>query len=83
MSLNLLETCLCVDDFSQPSPLPILVTNENEAFKISFECSHEEVYTRMIFRALEEKINIVVCSKDTDVLLLMVFFYALNKIKDK
>ena len=52
MSLNLLETCLCVDDFSQPSPLPILVTNENEAFKISFECSHEEVYTRMIFRAL-------------------------------
>ena len=52
MSLSLHETCLCVDDFSQSSPLPILVTNEDETLKISFECNHEEVYTRMIFHAL-------------------------------
>ena len=82
-------TYLCADDFMQSSPLPILVNNENEIFKISssatkvFECNHEEADTRMIFHALQQNTNAVVSSKNMDVLVLMVFAYALNKINEK
>ena len=37
----------------------------------------------MIFHALQQKTNVAVCSKDTDVLVLSVFAYALNKINVK
>ena len=37
----------------------------------------------MIFHALQQKKNEVVCSEDRDVLVLMVFVYALNKINEK
>ena len=87
--LNLFVTYLCADDFLQLSPLPIRVNNENEIFKISssvtkvFECNHEEGDTRIIFHVLQQKANVVVCSKDMDVLVLMVLAYALNKINEK
>ena len=87
--LSLFVTYICADDFVQSSPLSILVNNEDETFKISssvtkvFECSHEEANTVMIFHTLQQKTNVVVCSKDTDVLVLMVFAYALNKINEK
>ena len=71
--LNLFVTYLCADDFVQSSPLSILVNNQNEIFKIPssvtkvFECNHEKAYIRMIFHALQQKTNVAVCSKDTDV----------------
>ena len=37
----------------------------------------------MTFHALQQKANGVVCSKDTDVLDLMVFAYALHKSYEK
>ena len=37
----------------------------------------------MILHALQQKTIVVVCSKDTNVLGLMVFIYALNKIYEK
>ena len=37
----------------------------------------------MIFHALQQKKKIVVCSKDTDALVLMAFVYAFNKINEK
>ena len=86
---SFLVTYLCADDFVQSSPLPILGNNKNETIKISrsvtkiFECNHEESDTRMIFHALQQKTNVVVCSKDTAVLVFMVFPYALNKINEK
>ena len=80
---SLFETQLCANEFVQPSPLPILVNNENVTFKISFECNQEEVDTRMIFHASQQKTNVAVCSKDTGVLVLMVFVYALNIINQK
>ena len=58
---SLFETYLCVDDFVQPSPLSILVNNENETFKISFECNYKEVDTRTILHALYQMTNVVVC----------------------
>ena len=77
--LNVIVTNLCVGDFVLSSPLSILVNNENELFKISssvttvFEYKHEEADTTMIFLTLQQKTNVVVCSKDMDVLILMVF----------
>ena len=43
----------------------------------------EEDDTRIIFHALQQKTNVVACSKDTDVLVLMVFAYALNKTNEE
>ena len=80
---SLFLTYLCADDFVQPSPLPILVNNENGTFKISFECNHEEANTRLVFHALQQNTNVVLCSKDRDIRVLMVFVYALNKINEK
>ena len=59
--LSLFVTYLCADDFAQASPLPVLVNNENETFKIPFECNHAESDTGMIFHALQQKTNVVVC----------------------
>ena len=74
---------LCADNFVGPSPLAILVKNENETLKTSFEWKHKEANARMIFHVLQQKTNVLVCSKDTDVLVLIAFFYALNKINEK
>ena len=84
--LNLFVTSRCADDFIKSSLLPTLANNENEIFKISssvtkaFECNHEEGDTRIIFHALQQKTDVVVCLKDTNVLVSMVFSYALSKI---
>ena len=43
----------------------------------------EEDNTRIIFHVLQQKTNVVSCSKDTDVLVLMVFAYALNKTNEE
>ena len=65
------------------------VNSKNEIFEISssatkfFECNHEEGNTRIVFHVLQQKTNVAVYSKDTDVLVLMVFGYALNKINEK
>ena len=69
--------------------LSILVHNKNKIFEISssvtkfFEYNNEEGNTRIIFHALQQKANVAVYSKDTDILILMVFAYALNKISEK
>ena len=48
-----------------------------------FESNHEEANTIMIFHTLQQKTNAAVCSKDTCVLALKVFAYALNKVNEK
>ena len=66
--------------------LPTLVNNENEIFKMSrsvtkvFKFNHEEGDTRIIFHALQQKTNVLVCLKDTDVLVLMVLLMLLIKL---
>ena len=86
--LNSFVTYLCTDDFVKSIPLPTLTNSENKIFKVSssvtkvFEYNHEEDDTRIIFHGLQQKSNLVVCSKDTDVLVLMVFAYTLNKINE-
>ena len=69
--------------------LSILVNNENEILKISisvtkvFECNHKKDNTRMIFHALHQTGNVVACPKDMYVLVMIIFAYGLNEIKEK
>ena len=79
---------LCIERMVSIFPqsvVSILVNNENKIFKMPrsvtkvFECKHKEADSRMIFYALQQQASVVVCSKDKNVLLLMVFAYALNK----
>ena len=51
--------------------------------KISFEFNHEKADTRMIFHVLQQIAIVVVYSKDNDVLVVMFFVYALDKINEK
>ena len=87
--LNLSVIYLNTDDFVQSRPLSILVNNENEIFKISssntkcFECNYKKADARIIFPSIKQKINVLVCSKGTDILVWMVFAYALNKTNEK
>ena len=71
-------TYLFADDFIQPSPLPILVNNESETVKISFECNHEEADTKMILHALQQRTNVLAFSKDRNILVSMVFVILLH-----
>ena len=41
-----------------------------------FTCNHEEADTRMVLHAILEDTNVVVVSKDTDVLVIMVYAFA-------
>ena len=65
------------------------MNNKNQILEISssvtkfFECNNEKGNTRITFHALQQKTNVAVYSKDPDVLVLMVFAYALNKINEK
>ena len=70
---------LCIERMVSIFPqsvVSILVNNENTKV---FECKHKEGDSRMIFHALQQQASVAVCSKDKNVLLLMVFAYALNK----
>ena len=66
---NLFVTYLSADNFVRSSPLSILINNENEILKMPssvtkvFECNHEKADIRIIFHALQQKTNVVVCSK--------------------
>ena len=80
---------LCGNDFVQSSTLPMLVNNRNETFKISsgvtkvFDWNQKESNARIIFHVLQQKKDIAVCSKDMEVVVLMVFAYALTEINEK
>ena len=69
--------------------MPILVNNKNETFKISnsvtkiFDWNQKESNARIIFHVLQQKKDIAVCSKDMEVVVLMVFAYALTEINEK
>ena len=95
---NLKHQCTCKVQKKRCSPIKkgqhfsitsILGNSENEIFKIPssatkvFECNHEEGETRIIFHVLQQKTNVAVYLKDADVLVLVVFAYALNKINEK
>ena len=67
---------------------PFLITSGDRNYKLmesgevlEEECNHEEADTRLVYLALQGKTDMVVVSKDTDVLILLVWAYAKHDIK--
>ena len=70
------------DEVKQWLTIPFVVTEKDLTWRIDrgvvtelFLCNHEEADSRMVLHASLEGVKIVVCSKDTDVLLLLSFAY--------
>ena len=87
-----ISTYLCYDGFAKSSPLTRKVKHSkiqrvsrrfvNTRKFFLNECSHKGSDTG-IFHALQQKENVKICSKYTDVFLLVVFAYSVNKTNDK
>ena len=81
--INLLVTYLRSDSFFNQIRIPVIVNDDKRPWKITREFSEiifisnqEEADTRSILHALQEDTKVVVVSKDTDVLILLVYAYA-------
>ncbi len=85
--LHLLTKYLKKESVEQSINIPVLVNDEQETWKITtngdssivFQCNHEEADTRMVLQACHEDTNVVVESKDTDVLLLMIYAFTKHR----
>ena len=69
--------------------LPLIITRNEFTWRIIDNIvedldrsNHEKANTKMVLHALREKTNVVVVAIDTDVLVLMVYAYALKYIKE-
>ncbi len=70
--------------------VPLLFTDKEETWKITrdsatmlFQCNHEDADTRLILHACLEDTNVVIVAKDTDVFILMVYAYCMERPKAK
>ena len=84
--INLLVTYLRSDSFSNQIRIPLIVNDDKNTWKITrefseitFKSNHEEADTRIIMHPLQEDTKVVLVSKDTDVLILLVYAYAKYK----
>ena len=84
--LRLLIEYLKREDVSKTLRIPIIVNDKDSTRKISddsqsiiFECNHEEADSRMVLHNCLEDTNVLVVSKDTDVLVLMVFVFVYHQ----
>ena len=84
--INLLVAYLRSDSFSNQIQIPVNVNDDKNTWKITrefseiiFKSNHEETETQIIQYALQEDTKVVVVSKDTDVLILLVYAYAKYK----
>ena len=84
--INLLVAYLRSDSFSNQIRIPVIVNDDKNTWKITrefseiiFKSNHEEADTRIKLHALKEDTKVVVVSKDTDVLILLVYTYAKYK----
>ena len=84
--INLLVAYLRSDSFSNQIRIPVIVNDDKNTWKttrefseIIFKSNHEEADTRIILHVLQEDTKVVAVSKDTDVLILLVYAYAKYK----
>ena len=84
--IYLLVAYLRSDSFSNQIRIPLIVNDDKNTWKIRrefseiiFKSNHEEANTRIILHALQEDTKVVVVSKDSDVLILLVYAYAKYK----
>ena len=66
--------------------VPLTITHRNGTKKITMdnvevtgECNHEEADTRVVLHAFNSECSVIVKAKDTDILILMIYAYALKK----
>ena len=71
--INLLVAYLRSDSFSNQIRVPVIIKDDKNTWKIKRE------FLEKILHALQEDTNVVVVSKDTDVLILLVYAYAKYK----
>ena len=71
-----------LDDVRMKLAYPVIVTDKESTWKINknylrqmFSCNHEEADTRMVLHASLDDVDCVVCTKNTDVLLILAFAY--------
>ena len=71
------------DSFSNQIQIPVNVNDDKNTWTITrefseiiFKSNHEETDTQIIQHVLQEDTKVVVVSKDTDVLILLVYAYA-------
>ena len=88
--INLLVAYLRSDSFSNQIRIPVIVNDNKNKRKITrkfseiiFKSNNEEAATRIIPHALQEDTKVVVVSKDTDVLILLVYACAKYKATNK
>lgn len=81
--LNLLVQYCNSDTVKSKLDVPIVINDQANTWKISssstqkiFECNHEEADTRLVLHALLEDTKSVIVSKDTDVLVLLIYAFA-------
>ena len=84
--INLLAAYLRSNSFSNQIQIPVIVNDDKNTWKntrefseIVFKSSHEEAGTRIILHVLQRDTKVVTVSKDTDVLILLVYAYAKYK----
>ena len=80
--IHLFVLFLKLDDVRMKLCYPVIVREKESTWKITtnyvhqmFSCNHEEPDTRMVLHGSLDDVDCVVCSKDTDVLLLLAFAY--------
>ena len=72
------------------SNVPVVIANNMETWFVTdqyvenlFKSNHEEADTRIVLHALYKDTNAVIVSKDTNVLIPLVYMYALKNITSK
>ena len=87
--IRLITEHLISDQGRTLAALPLIITRKEFTWRIIDNIvedldrsNHEEAETKTVLHALREKANVVVVARDTDVLVLMVYAYALKDIKD-
>ena len=87
---NLFANFIRKSYFRDISDVPVVIVNNMETWFVTdqhivklFENNHEEADTRMVLHALYKNTNVVIVSKDTDVLILLVYMHALKNITSK
>ena len=88
--INIIKEYIISNEGNEIYEFPIIVTAKSKTYKISsrttteqFECNYGKADSRLVLHATLEDTDVVIVSKDTDVLVLMVWAYVKNKIERK
>ena len=86
--IELIATYLQTEEFYSNLKYPVVINSKDNTSEILstgsrtiFQCNHEEADTRLIFHSILMKQDVVIVSKDTEVMVLLVWAYEYFDIK--